>query len=55
VEQLGKENLIYFNLGDHPVIASVAPDSAPLAQDVELLWNMDKMHLFDTSSGRVIK
>lgn len=54
IEQLGKENLVYFNLGEHPVVATVSPASLPLTRDVEMVWNMDKMHLFDRSNGQVI-
>jgi multiple sugar transport system ATP-binding protein len=55
VEQLGKEVLVYFKLADQDVIASLPPDSVAHPEEFDLLWNMDKMHLFDSTTGQTIQ
>lgn len=56
VEELGKEALVYFKLGAQPVVASVDPGIlSPSQEAVDLVCNMDKMHLFDKTAGHVIR
>ena len=36
-------------------VASVSPDTVSPSQDVELLWDLDKAHLFDSATGQAIR
>ena len=56
VEDLGKEALVYFRIGKQAAIASVGSGAVAHGQEtVELIFNMDKMHLFDKSTGQTIR
>jgi multiple sugar transport system ATP-binding protein len=55
VEYLGSENLVYFKIGDQRVTAKVGSESRITAgQQVELLFDPNKVHLFDPEHGQRI-
>ena len=48
VEPMGSEVLLYLNTGKNTLIARVEPQSeAKVNQEIELVFNMEKIHLFD--------
>lgn len=56
VEDLGKEALVYFALGQQPAIASIGSGAVSQGQPTaELKFKMDKMHLFDRATGQAIR
>jgi multiple sugar transport system ATP-binding protein len=56
VEDLGKEELVYFTLGKQPLIASVGSGAVAHGQtSAELIFNMDKLQLFDKATGEAIR
>lgn len=53
VEPLGATTMVYFNVGQSGVCASIEPEGAPkAAANVPLSINMNQMHLFDTKTER---
>jgi multiple sugar transport system ATP-binding protein len=55
VEYLGSENLVYFKIGDTRVTAKVGSESRIAAgQQVEFLYDPQKVHLFDPEQGQRI-
>ena len=48
VEPMGSEVLLYLSTGKNTLVARVEPQSeAKVNQEIELVFNMDKIHLFD--------
>jgi multiple sugar transport system ATP-binding protein len=55
VEMLGGHLLAYFEFGDTLLTAKVDPDiDCRTGEDIRLAFKMDKMHLFDAQTGRII-
>jgi multiple sugar transport system ATP-binding protein len=55
VEPLGSDTLIHFDVGGAAAIARVDPSLKPkLGERLSLLPKADKIHLFDTETGRVL-
>jgi len=55
VEPMGPEKYLYLNTGQNNLIARVEPhNSARPHQDIELVFNMEKMHLFDPQTDNTI-
>src|SRR3989344_3514106 len=51
VEPMGSEILLYLNTGKNTLVARVEPFSeAKVNQEIELVFNMEKIHLFDKQS-----
>ena len=51
VEPMGSEVLLYLSTGKNTLVARVEPQSeAKVNQEIELVFNMDKIHLFDKES-----
>ena len=51
VEPMGSEVMLYLNTGRNTLIAKVEPQSeAKVNQEIELLFNMEKIHLFEKES-----
>ncbi len=48
VEPMGSEILLYLNTGKNTLVARVEPSTeAKVNQEIELMFNMEKIHLFD--------
>ena len=55
VEMLGEYILAYFEFGDTLLTAKLDPDvDCRVSETIELTFNLDKMHLFDPQTGRVV-
>lgn len=55
VEPMGAEKYLYLNTGKNSLIARVEPqNSAKPQQDIDIVVNMDKIHIFDTETEKVI-
>ena len=55
IETLGKETFLDLSTGDHSLTALLDADiEAKTHQDIELVPNMDKIHLFNSESGEAI-
>jgi multiple sugar transport system ATP-binding protein len=55
IEPLGAEILMELSKGDHSFMARVDPHSkSQLNQEVEVYFDMNKMHLFDPETGKVV-
>jgi multiple sugar transport system ATP-binding protein len=55
IETLGKETFLDLNTGAHSLTALLDADiEAKTHQDIELVPNMDKIHLFNSKSGVAI-
>jgi multiple sugar transport system ATP-binding protein len=55
VEMMGNEIFVYLVSGKHQFLARVDPRARPRAgQDMELIFNLDNLHAFDTESQRAI-
>jgi multiple sugar transport system ATP-binding protein len=55
VEPMGAEKYLYLNTGRNTFVARVEPhNSAKPQQDIELVFNMDKIHLFDTETEKAV-
>jgi multiple sugar transport system ATP-binding protein len=55
VEPLGSDTLIHFDVAGAPAIARVDPSMKPkLGERLSLLPQADKIHLFDTATGRIL-
>ena len=53
VEPMGSEILLYLNTGKNPLVARVEPYSeAKVNQEIELVFNMEKIHLFDKQTSK---
>ena len=56
VELVGNEILLYLILGESGCVARVDPRSTVhIGQSVQLLFNMEKMHLFDREAGQAVR
>ena len=54
-EPLGATTMVYFNVGEEEIYASINPEMAPKAgEKVTLSFNMNQFHLFDAKSGRTL-
>ena len=48
VEPMGSEVLLYLNTGKNTLVARVEPQNeAKVNQEIEILFNLEKIHLFD--------
>lgn len=55
VEPMGAEKYLYLNTGKNNLIARVEPqNSAKPQQDIDIVVNMEKIHIFDTETGKII-
>ena len=55
VEHLGSEVYIHFNTGKHIVVAKVAGDANPqINQDMDVVFDMSKIHFFDKTTEKTI-
>jgi len=55
VEMLGEHILAYFEFGGSLLTAKLDPEVDCWVNDtIELTFNLDKMHLFEPETGRVI-
>ena len=55
VEPMGAEKYLYLNTGKNNFVARVEPNNtAKPHQDIDLVINMDKIHLFEHESGNTI-
>lgn len=55
VEPLGAEGLVYFTLGGQQVVARLPGSILPRAgEEVELVFDLNRVHLFDKESGKSI-
>jgi len=55
VEPLGADTLVFTTVAGHPVAARVRPDVRPApGSSLKLRFNLHRMHLFDTASGRSV-
>jgi multiple sugar transport system ATP-binding protein len=55
VEPMGSEAFLYLTTGKSPFIAKVdTHESVEVNQDIELVFDMNKSHLFDSNSGETI-
>jgi len=55
VEPMGSEKYLYLNTGKNNFVARVEPhNSAKQQQDIDLVFNMETIHLFDPDSGKTI-
>ncbi len=55
VEPMGAEKYLYLTTGKSNFVARVGPhNSAKIHQDIELVFNMETIHLFDPESGNTI-
>jgi len=56
VETLGHEILVHGHLGEDALVAQVAPQNRPeIDTEVELLLELDKLHLFDVATEQHLK
>lgn len=54
-EQMGDATHLFLHTGNHSLIAAVTPQSQPQPEEMmELVFDMEKAHLFDVESGDVI-
>ena len=55
VEHLGSEVYIYMNTGKNLVVAKVAGDADPqINQDLDVVFDMSKVHFFDNTTEKTI-
>ncbi len=55
VENMGNETLAYCSIGEARLIARLPPDfSTSPGAGLDLFWNIEKAHFFNSSTGRVI-
>ncbi len=55
IEPMGSEVYLYLNTGKHTIIARVgAHDRPPINQDMDLVFDMSKVHFFDKDSEATI-
>ena len=55
VEPMGAEKYLYLNTGKNNLVARVEPhNSAKPHQDIDLVFNMEKVHLFDSKDEKAI-
>ena len=55
VEPMGPEKYLYLNTGKNSLVARVEPhNSAKPQQDIDLVFNVSTIHLFDAETGKTI-
>ena len=55
VEPLGAEVYLHLRVGQHAVVARVGPHDRPeVNQDIDLVFDMGKVHLFDPDTGAAV-
>lgn len=55
VEHLGSEVYIYLNTGKHVIVARVSGDANPqINQDMDIVFDMGKIHFFDKATDKTI-
>jgi len=55
VEPLGADTFVFTTASGHPVAARVRPEVRPVpGETLKLRLNLDRMHLFDSASGRAV-
>ncbi|UCE53637.1 MAG: hypothetical protein JSV31_31100 [Desulfobacterales bacterium] len=55
IEPIGSEIILIVNVGEHQLAAKVDPHTkAFLHEPIKLALNMNRMHLFDKETGKVI-
>ncbi|MDA3906699.1 MAG: sn-glycerol-3-phosphate ABC transporter ATP-binding protein UgpC [Bacteroidales bacterium] len=55
VEPMGNETIIYFNIGDNPIIARVqSPEILNINSNYGLYLNLEKLHFFEAGTENVI-
>ncbi|MDF2368207.1 ABC transporter ATP-binding protein [Sneathiella sp.] len=54
IEYLGADTLIDCRIGDAPCLVRVSGDIPPSGNEISLTWPIEKVHLFDPTSGRRI-
>ena len=55
VEPMGAEVYLYMNTGRHPFIARVGAHNRPdINRDMELVFDMNKVHFFDKNTEKTI-
>ncbi|MCK5451369.1 MAG: TOBE domain-containing protein, partial [Candidatus Omnitrophica bacterium] len=55
VEHLGSEVYIHMNTGKHLVVARISGDANPqINQDLEVVFDMSKIHFFDKTTEETI-
>ena len=55
VEPMGSELIVYLSAGKHEFVARFPPQVKLAShQAVELVFNLDKVHLFDRSTGKAL-
>jgi multiple sugar transport system ATP-binding protein len=55
VEPLGSEVLVYFSTGKNDLVARLDPKTElTINQDIEMVFDMSKIHLFDIKDGKII-
>lgn len=55
VEPMGSETFLYLLLGGQKLIARVQPQNrAKAGQDIDIVFNLQKMHIFDEKTGETI-
>jgi multiple sugar transport system ATP-binding protein len=55
IEPLGADTLVFTTVAGHPVAARVRPEIRPApGSSLKLRFNLGRMHLFDTASGRSV-
>ena len=54
-EPLGSDVILYLTVGSHSIVARVdAHTAAKMGQQIEVVFNMRKMHLFDPQTQEAI-
>jgi multiple sugar transport system ATP-binding protein len=56
VELMGNEIFVYFKNGDHNFVARIDPRSRyQMGQSIQVVFNVDNMHLFDAETEKAIR
>jgi len=56
IEMMGNELFIYLTAQDFQFLARVDPRAkARAGQEIELVFNLSNMHLFDTTTGKALQ
>lgn len=55
VQMMGAEKYLYLTTGKHPFIARVHPNNqAHVGQQIDLVFNLERAHIFDTATQKAI-
>ena len=53
---MGNEIFVYFKNGDHNFVARIDPRSRyQMGQSIQVVFNVDNMHLFDAETEKAIR